>query len=89
MICAALHRSRVRFWYTAGSVAGKQWARQPGVEPGKQFLLFRSEREFEALKQEYAEELKEKKQLIHELTSSNSWKVTKPFRVVGNMIRNL
>jgi glycosyltransferase involved in cell wall biosynthesis len=57
-------------------------------EQEKRNLIASKERELEALKHEYAEELKEKKQLIQELTSSNSWKITKPFRLIGSMIRN-
>lgn len=46
------------------------------------------ELQLEILKQEYEKELSEKKQLVDEVTSSNSWHLTKPLRIIGRLLRN-
>lgn len=45
------------------------------------------EEEIETLKKEYQIEINYKKQLIHEITSSNSWKLTKPLRKFRNVLK--
>jgi len=44
-------------------------------------------RELEVQRQAYENEINAKNQLIQELTSSNSWKLTKPLRKIGTMVR--
>lgn len=41
----------------------------------------------ESLKNEYKTEINNKNMIIQEITSSNSWKLTKPLRRIGNLLR--